>query len=385
MTAWRYYAQRIRSGLWLDRDLAIYEPKLSWALAGPGTMSFKVDPITAKTLAPDNSLVLDEWSTAIYAEANNQIRWGGIVHSSVEGDSPGSRDIECISFSGYAKGRLYDGPYYFLWQPDVFDMIRLIWNFIQTTPGGNLGMLIDSNKAGLTLGDPGPGPAPQRSSYKTTEAWQEAQTAWTNYPGQAYELAWWDQKDCGDEIDSICQETGAEFTEVHSWADSGKNTVTHRLDLGTPKLGSRRTDLRFVEGENIAVPPKAQRNGDNYANTVYALGAGEERFMLREIAGYVEPTRLRRDKVISMKDVMRPTLLKAAAEEELTKSRDMVYFDSFQAYDHPNAPFNSWGIGDEIRVQTFSGFEKLDRWVRVTEISINPEESDIIDVSVVRV
>lgn len=379
---WRYYAQRILTGEWLDRDLDLTDVSLTWALSGPGALTAKVDPVLAPAVSEDGLMLLEEWSTAIYAEANGQIRWGGLLHTSADAGG-GTRSLECIGFAGYPKGRIYDSKYR-LWEADPFDVVRVLWDYVQSDRNGDLGVTVDDDKCPVKLGDPAPGPRPLRSDYDSAKEHNKAVTEWANYGGEPYELAWWNSQDCGDEIDNVIAEAGAEYMERHWWQDAEKTQVRHHIELGYPHIGTRRDDLRFVEGENVMVPPAPSRNGDTYASHIVALGAGEERFMLREHAELRENGRLRRDKVLGMKDVMSFKRLKKAAEDELVLSRDIVSFDTFEVIDHPNAPLGAWSVGDEITVQTFSGFQELNRSVRVVEMTMSPETSDSITVSVTR-
>lgn len=387
MATWRYYAQRVLTGEWLDRDLELYDVNITWALSGPGGMSAKVDAIDARTVALDGLLVLEEWSTAVYAESDGEIRWGGILHSSTAEEN-GARSLEFVGFAGYPKGRVYMGNEYRLWEADPFDVVRTLWAYVQSDPSANLNVTVDSGSCPVKIGDPSPGPKPVRSDYPTTEAgkkkYQNELAAWTNYAGEPYELAWWLSLDCGDEIENVVAEAGAEFFERHWWVDADRTQVAHHIDLGYPSIGGRRFDLRFAEGENIILPPLANRNGEGYANQILALGAGEERHMLRSGAGEIQPGKLRRDMVVGAQDVLSFNRLKKLAEDALSISRDILFFDSFEIIDHPNAPIGAWNVGEEIRVQTFSGFQPIDRWVTVTELTYSPENSDTASVSVTR-
>ncbi len=386
--AWRYYAQRILSGAWLDRDLELYDVNITWALSGPGAMTAKVDRTLASQLAQDSLLVLEEWSTAIYAEADGVIRWGGILHSSAT-EEGGVRGLDIIGFAGYPNGRIYDSSEYRLWEADPFDVVRTLWTFVQSSTNGNLGVTVDTDTCPVKIGDPSPGPRPARDDFPSNEAgkkkYQAALAVWTNYAGEPYELAWWLSLDCGSEIDNVLGEAGAEYKEKHEWANANRETVKHHIELGYPTLGVRQEGLRFMEGENMFVPPLPTRDGSGYANHIIALGAGEERHMLRQTAGTTVTGRLRRDLVVGSQDSRSNNQLKSLAEETLKYSVDMIFFDSFEVVDHPNAPIGSFNVGDEIRVQTFSGFETLDRWARITEISLNPEVADSVSVTVTKV
>ena len=62
-----------------------------------------------------------------------------------------------------------------------------------------------------------------------------------------------------------------------SWSIS----ITHRIILGTPRLGRERGDLRFADSENIVAVAEPEGMGDEYPNEVIVLGTGEGRAMKR--------------------------------------------------------------------------------------------------------
>jgi hypothetical protein len=381
--AWRYYAQRIIGGAWLNRDLEVLSPQITWGLSSPGELSFTVGPDLASAVALDGYLVIDEWSTAIYVEDNDGIiQWGGIVTSSDEG-AAGTRNVTCHGFTTYPKGRAYVVEHKKYYQADPFDIIRYLWTHMQSQPLSDLGVVLNDAKSKTIIGTEDPGPEPKRSSFPAGDDGQKdydkAHAAWEQKPSEPFELAWWDTPDIGDKIEELLTHSEGDFIETHEWADNTKNAVIHRVNLYAKDAAAThavRSDLRFVEGENIVVSPDVSRDGEEYANWIVALGVGEERHKIRAWEESADPPRLRRDIVLTLSEVKNQTTLQAAATKEWKRAIDMVKLDSIDVIEHPNAPIASWSLGDIIQVKTYVGFENLDRKLRITSWTVDPNQPD---------
>lgn len=382
--AWRYHAARPITNEWLDRDLQLNNVQVSWALSGPGELTATVDAITADSRDSAGRLVLDEWGTFIYAEENDIIRWGGILHSSVDAGN-GSRSLTCTSFSGYPNGRLYtdfSDTGYRVYVKDAFDIIRYLWSWVQNSYNSNLGVQLNDVMSGYVMGSEDPGPQPVRSSFPTNAAYLDAKTKWQSAVNEPYVLAWWNMPDIGNEINNILTESRGEYIEYHTWT-ADKQSVVHRIDLST-YAGSRRDDLRFIEGENLIPAPLPDRDGTEYANYVLAVGAGEDRHTLKSYPETSDDGRLRRDAAAPAKGIYSPTLLQALAHQALLYAQDINKIDSITVVDHPNAPLGSWQLGDQIRVETYSGFIKLDLWLRIIGWSFDPQNPSQATISLAR-
>lgn len=353
MAQWRFYAQRLLTNVWLDRDLQLKDVTIEWSLTAPGHITATADAITAREIALDGWMLLDEWSTAIYAELDGFLRWGGILTHSAAKEN-GERELEILGFSTYPKGRVFEGvtmtpPGHQKYiEADPFDIVRTLWAEAQADPTGNIGVTVDTAKSGVVIGraiDP-------------------------------YELAWWNTPDIGGEIDNLMSMISADYRERVDWADADRTVVTKRIELAYPQLGRRRLDLRFVEGENVIVEIAVTRDGDQYANYIFALGMGEDRSTLRQVAGQLDTPRVRRDKVVTSKLISHLDQLRVLADVEHLRSRNLVYLETIDVVDHPNAPIGSLELGDEILVQTEVGFQKLARWVRVVGMQIVVDDLD---------
>lgn len=381
-TTWRYYAERITTGEWLDRDLQLDEVSITWAISGPGSLTAKVNGALAKAVAADGRYILDEWSTAIYAEADGEIRWGGILRRS-ESEEDGRRTIEVVGFCGYPKGRTWDRDDTW-YEVDPFHIVREVWNFVQSDPNGDIGMTVDNTISPITIGGVDPGPRPVKGANETQADYEDRLFDWqAANPEGGFRLSWYEAPDCGDTIDNVMQQAPADYVEHHYWTDSSKESVTHRLELGYPMIGRRRLDLRFAEGENITIPPLPDREGDEYSNHVMALGTGEGRHMIIGRAGTIDG-RLRRDKVVQAKAIYSPESLRKIAEAEMQRFLDMTFLDEITVHNHPNARIGSWTVGDEIFIQSYSAFEQINTWYRIIAWTIQPENNDMAVLEIVR-
>ena len=431
MSDWRYLAQDLLTGEWLHTDLPLIDPEIETELSGPGGISATISPEVAALRKSDGSLLLDEWSTAIYAEAGERIRGAGIVTYSAQQDDGQTWKLECPGFATYPHGLPF-GDEFSSWSADPFDVVRAIWAHVQGQQNGDLGVAVSSGASGLTVGDrqppsrpntvrfalkaPTKGARPVRGSAEDevdylarVEAWEDdysarravyleakstkrekedvveaARREWDDQYGQdkPYELLWWEAPDCGREIDQLALEAGFDYAESHHWASAARDEVLHRIDLAAPMIGRRRTDLRFAVGENVSVIPDIERDGDNYANEILALGKGEGRGMLRQTVGQAS-NRLRRVSVLSKKGVGYQSRLRALADRERQARSVIESINNLVVLDHPNAPLGSFGVGDEILVQSPVGWMPTRMWCRIVSYRLRPSSEDTITMTVV--
>jgi hypothetical protein len=327
-------------------------------------------------IGTDGMPVLQEWGTKLYLEVDAEIRWGGIV-TKTSFDGP-QFTVACEGFSNYPHGipyesyiisgkkitpkdpyagkdknhdgyidgskpkkkvppapKSYGGP-----RIDVYDAFRHIWSHVQGRPGGDIGIDIDNHDLGELLG--------------------------TSDGEDPWELAWWDNPDCGQVLDTLTTQTPFDWLETHAWANSTSNTIAHRIRLGKPRLGRKRTDLRFMDGENIAAIAKPEGMGDDYANEAIVLGKGEGKKMKRAQLYRPRDGRLRRVVTVTDKTLSSDKALRTRGDKELAGRTANLQIPAIQIWDHPNARFGSWSLGDDIRVQVHVPWVgDVDVWHRI--------------------
>lgn len=355
MSEWRYIAQRIRgdgaAGEFLDWNLPLTNVGITSTLSGPGALTATVPMEDARLRGQD---IFRDWGTAIWAEADGEIKGGGIlVGTTFQGPSV---EVTCMGLSGYPQGMPYLD--YGAWvQIDPLFAARHIWQHLQSQPGGNLGVVVDETTSPVRIGKP------LENVAFTTGAGEEV-----DFEAGPYKLAWWQTDDLGAEFDKLAQSTPFDYNEETRWVG---DQLEHRLRLHYPRKGQRRHDLRFAIGENIAVIPSASSSGEEYANEVLFLGAGEGRDMVRGTASRSEG-RLRRAVVASDKAARSKLRANAGAKAELALRTDIETITSISVVDHQHAPFGSFDIGDEILVQGDFGWLDVYEWHRITSMTISP-------------
>jgi len=149
--------------------------------------------------------------------------------------------------------------------------------------------------------------------------------------------------------------------------------VKHFLRFGYPMLGHRRHDLRFMVGENVYEVPTIERDGDDYADTVIVLGAGEGRKMVRATASKISD-RLHRTKIHEDKSIRTAARAQRLADSLLALYSGDEKVLELEVVDHPNARLGSYDVGDEILIQHPDGWGNGSAvWSRIISISFHPE------------
>jgi hypothetical protein len=350
MTEWRFIASRLDGTGgedFIDFDLPLDEPEVHQVLNGPGGLTAS---IPHAHLRVDGAPVFVPWSTAIYAEASGVIRGGGILTDPVE-EGP-KLSLDCVGFPGYLGGTRYTGIRS-IERGDPLKVSRHLWEHTQARKSFDLGVEFvgASSSREMFIGDDDvpPSATPQKVD--------------------PYELNYWSTHDLAKEFDHLAELAPFEYRMEHAWDG---DRIRHRLRYGYPTLGARRTDLRFVVGENVLEIPKIEMPGEEYASHVIVLGAGEGRSMMRDEQS-VTTGRLGRDVVVSDKTITTPAQAKARAQAELKARTGTPDVTDLQVIQHPNAVLGSYQVGDEIALTTAGGWtDERDLWVKILGIQITP-------------
>ncbi|WP_086680118.1 hypothetical protein [Streptomyces pseudogriseolus] len=387
-TGWRFIAQDALTDAILDWQVPLTlssNPKRE--LSAPGSMVGKIEPEYARMIGPTGDPILRDWGTKLYLEIDGVIRWGGLVTKTFFDGQQAT--VNCEGFSSYPHGIPYEGyvisgrkitpkdPYagkdknhdgwvdgkkgkekvppppkpYGGPRVDVFAMYRHIWAHVQSQPRGDLGLIVDTHNKGELLG-----------AADGSDPW---------------ELAWWDAPDCGQTLTTLVNQYGFDWMETHAWANSSSNEITHRLRLGTPRLGRKRNTLRFAQGENIIAIARPEGMGEDFANEAIVLGRGEGRKMKRAHVhnhGSRVGARLRRVVTVTEKRYASSSALRGRGMRALAGRSGELQIPAIQIIDHPNARFGSWQLGDDIRVQVHVPWVgDLDIWHRIMADEISAD------------
>lgn len=400
---WRFYAMRW-TGVWVHRELPLRDVSITHTLSGPGDLTASIEPTYADLVADDGQLVLREWDTIILAEASGQIRGGGIlVSTEVVGDD---LSLDCVGFSGYAAGMPLTST--LSWGGssagttgtgvDPAVVVRALWGHLQSQPDGGLGVVVDNLSTPYRLGawhnarklptedEPKPPasevedpPIPIDRVWTAQDRKPPAATGKTVY--WQYRLDWFEDVEVGAKIDEICTQASIDYREVWGWGPD-RESVVMRLELGYPRLGRRASTLRFVEGENISELVTLQRSGEDFANVVAAYGTGEGSKQKRATASQRDG-RLRRVQIVDATDVDNAAALQAIARDKLARTRQFTDITGFVVREHPNAPLGSFGVGDDVLVETTLGWQPTRMWVRILSYSFSPD-GDTVSITCAR-
>lgn len=347
--SYRIIAQSIATGEFLHWDFPLSEPAITRTLSGPTVITGKLDP---EIPGPELAGVYDAWATWLHVEQEGRIRASAILQPTALDDD--TLTIGCEGFTAYPHGMPYLGEYSAT-GVDPLDVVRRIWDHLQSYPDGDLGVMVDATRSPVRIGtkktedDPNSGP---------------------------YELHWWDHVDCGEEINQLAQDTPFDYLEHHQW-NADRTDVEHRLVLGYPRVGRRRHDLRFAQGENITSLVPLVETESTYASDVVVTGAGEGRKMVRATASRRVPGRVRRVAMLTDKNIKTTSRAKARAAEELRArgarlSMKEITIDTA----HPNAALGTYDVGDDIAVTaTFPYLGAQTIWHRITAYTWSPEDT----------
>jgi hypothetical protein len=261
---------------------------------------------------------------------------------------------------------------------DPLYVVRQIWNHVQSRAESNYGIVVSSDTSPIKLGDPATTEIDDTTDPPTERAVE----------AKPYMLNWWDNKNCGDEIDSLASETPFDYLENTKW-NTAKTDVELSIKLGYPRIGTRKTDLLFVDGqgENIIGMVPVQENPDHYASAVFVIGAGEGRAAVRGYAGERLANRVRRTYTITDKKITSVQRANALAREELLVRKNMA-FDigeiTINAH-HVNAPLGSYDAGDDILVRVYVPWllNETSAWYRILAWSYQPAR-DIVRLTLAR-
>lgn len=353
-------ARRVLDGVWLDRDLPLTGVSWTSTLNGPGTMNFGVPRELNRVPFSDGLRLFDDWATLVYVvDESQQIVNHGISMPPLTPEV-GASKVTCCTVSGYVHGYLFDQNR--LWGPDVGNgsptnpqvprpdplaIAHDLWDYVQDQRDSDLGVMMlgdDTTRGAVKIG---------------------------NFE-EPYRLRFTDQPDVGQEIDNLAESTPFDYVDGTQWSgdpDDPNSVPVHTVTWGYPRLGSRREDLRFVLGENIAVIPEVSTL-DGFANDVLGVGKGNGAKMARGRAT-VSDGRLRRTRIITDKTADN-SRIQTLSQQFLNRlgGRNRLNISQVAIVNHRNADLATIVVGDEVFVQFFHPeWGDVAQWVRVTGIT----------------
>jgi hypothetical protein len=339
---WRVIAQRILTGQFLDWDIPLAGAMTIRELSGPGGISGKIAPALRHVLADDGRPLLEEWSTALFIEEGSLIRGGGIVQSlSADG---GQLTVDAPGFSSYPNGVPITKNYLPGDFEDPTTAFKNLWAHLQSMTDSNLGMTVNNPPTYMKLSS-GSGPFQAKS---------------------------FEYKDYGVDLNNIATSTPFDYIERHAW-NAAHTGIDHSISIGFPRLGTRRLDLRFAQGENITFFSPVAADGARFSNEVHLLGGGEGSTMPAEVNA-VRDGRLRRPVVVAKKAATPGLAVTYAAQERRARQLELD-ITQVQIREHPNAPIAAIQPGDDVYTEVeVEWYGPVRLWLRV--LSIEESESN---------
>lgn len=368
----RVIAQRILTREIVDWDLPVSDDfEFGRTLTGPSIMkgSFKPEIISVQELG------LDPYAYFFHVEIDNQIRGTGILLPPEFDDS--TLNFECEGFSAAPHYSMYESEFSGI-DLDPLNVVREIWNHVQSRAESQYGVVVSSDTSTVKLGDPATTETDDTTDPPTVR----------EIEAKPYTINWWDNKNCGAEIDSLASETPFDYLEMAKW-NTTKTNVDLSIKLGFPRVGIQRTELLFVdgEGENILGMVPVQEDPDHYASAVFVIGAGEGRAAIRGYAGERLANRVRRTFTVTDKSITTVARANAKAREQLLIRKNMNFDISeitIKAH-HDNAPLGSYDAGDDILVRVYVPWllNETSAWYRILAWSYQPSR-DLVRLTLAR-
>lgn len=371
----RVIAQDIRTGTWLHWDLEVHDLAITWTLSGPTLISGSF-PVEIRDL---RDLGLEAWGTWLYVEEDGIIRAAGILQPAGV-DENETLTLDAVGISGYPKGIPYMQSFTLSGTDptsgeagiglglDPADIVRDIWAEVQYYPGGNLGVTVQGSTP-VRLGTP-----KQEVSFdaENPDTGETEQVDFTAGPYSA--LDWFENADCGSEIEKLAKDTPFDFVERCSW-NADRTAVTKWIDLEHPRIGRRLTEVRFAQEENLAVAVGPEEPDDRFASEVIVLGRGEGSSRVRGRYASPVPNRLRRVHVVDDKTVSTNTEANNRAYTELADRQALQDITELTALArHDNASLGEYAVGDDVLVDADVPWHgRIRLWQRVLGITYSPD------------
>jgi len=351
----------------LARDVVAQEVKLSRVLSSPGEINCKIHPKEPSIQHPSGSgpIRLKPWGHWIHALKYNQfgeeiIFASGIVEASEVDPESGILDLRAKTFSNYPKGI----PWLQNWNPiavDPFEIVDRIWKHIQSYSNAALGVSV----------------YPASSGTQMLPGWSFNNEQYIRDFFAIFIRAA-DKTDCGEYLEKLCRDIPFDYIEESGW-NSDRTAIKKGIRLGYPKGGVRQEGLVFRRGENIKSAKQKLESEIEWVSDIIIDGFFPGKTYSAQISNY-DPDRFRR--VVNELDVRIDSNERAAAwaKRKLTRRQFPYQYDTIivDPY-HPNAPFGTFDVGDEILIQGKMPWLEQDikQWHRIIAISYGDEKGDL--------
>lgn len=369
---WRYLATRLNGDgteTLLDPDVPLENVQIEEVLSGDDSITGTISPASNR-LKDSKGPLFREWSTALYAESDGEIRAGGIFSGSSLSGPEWQQNF--VGFTGYLRDLPYTGSGYAGIGVDPADVVRECWSHAQAQRGGNLGVTSPTWKTGIKIGT------------KLEQVEFDTQSGPVSFESGPVKLNWYSTFDLAGKIDELANENSFDYRERHFWKSDG--TIGHEVEYRHPKIGRVRNDLRFTIGVNIHETPTINRAGEEFATGVMVLGAGEGASGIKSVH---EPGRnpgdpLRRIAIVQDDTIKSRKRADARAKQEAQWRKSLDDISAFTVIDHPNARLGAAQVGDTITVTGRTDWKDVNMSMRILSIAYEPANGNIAQYTLAR-
>ena len=384
---WRIHARNIVTGVWLSRDVRMTDLSLTWTVSGSCEITGTINPDQPDYKDEKGQSIFQQWQTALFVESQDILRIGGIV-SDLEYNGP-EMTVTCVGYSNAIQSQV-------LWDSIVYGgatdgitgngvdpmtVVKDIWAGIQSRERGDLGVTVTTPSSPYRLGtwhnakNPADATDTNATDVDINRVWTGLDSKPPSFDTKTpvywdYNLNWWDSVDAGGTIDNLAKQVPFDYVEHYDWVDANKSDVKIWIEVGYPRLGSKKTNLALVEGENVTEIIAIAGATDDYVNSIWCLGAGDGKDQVRGVV-QIDDGRVKRSAVITYTSLTTKAACEAAARTELARRNKVENITAVSIVDHPNARVGSFSPGDDVRVRTHIGWNPQDLWCRVTSYQLD--------------
>jgi hypothetical protein len=360
----RYQARRVRSGLWVDRNVPLQQAERTVSLSGPYTINARLPDEYLRQTAEDGRPILDDkWSTIIYAVSDDgrTIEGGAFVMPGTNiGDDT---SINCAGLTAYPqrlyfRGRKLYGPAAktaakprtpskpAVPRPDPVFVYRDLWRLMQEVPGQDIGVTVTGTQ-----------------SSKVRVGNNAEPIRYRDYETPKY----------GDAMQSMAEMTPFDYVERCTWVDGNRDDVKHAVEIGHPRLGGYQEEISLVEGVNVHVPFAVQ----TLDSGSYLIGVGKGDPPGPRMVFETMPVDVQ-DKIslVTHRLLTDKTLSQAAMQKRLRKYRGILAQNwdvtSITVTEHESCPLSSIRVGDDIPIDfEHPDFGRVRDTVRVLSMALS--------------
>ena len=349
----RYILQQANTGIIMDRDLEVQEPKFGKQLSGPGMLNFALMP---------KANPLYNWGKGrqlVHVEMEfdgvRRIVLSTIVSGANVDPKSGIMNIECKGFSSYPKGKPWLEDYNDI-AVDPFYIVAKVWAHVQSFSNAQLNVEVYPQSSGTQM-------LPGFGFDGTTLV----------FDFFAIFIRSVDFVDCGDQIDSLARDIPFDYFEESAWNEDFTD-IDKKIHLAYPYGGVNQEHLSFVQGENVLQMELAEERDIEPVTDVIIRG-WEPGKVYSSRLGNVGTDQLRETIMEEDAKINSTERAKARARKKLIRRTVPKYWKKILIDpDHHNAPMGRWKEGDKIFVRGRDNwYGEIGLWHRITSWAYDPK------------